>query len=168
MFRMGLLAGLFTAAVSFAAAAATVQYQAKMDGKQEVPAKDSGGYGDFLGSLDTKSKELTYTVTYGGLSGPATAAHIHGPADPGANAGVLAPLGGKDPGSPIHGTATLTDDQIKQLNAGKLYVNVHTAANPGGEIRGQLMPGGARAAMMQPGMGQHTHPMKPATGGKTM
>ena len=42
--------------------------------------------------------------------------------------------------SPLSGTATLTDAQIADLNAGKWYVNVHTAANKGGEIRGQLMP----------------------------
>jgi CHRD domain-containing protein len=88
--------------------------------------------------LDTASKTLTWTVTYSGLGGPATAAHIHGPAAPGANAGVLVPFNG-DLASPIKGSATLTDAQISDLEAGKWYVNIHTAANKSGEIRGQLV-----------------------------
>ena len=84
--------------------------------------------------LDTTTKTLTYTVTFENLTGPATAAHFHGPAAPGANAGVQVPLG-NNPTSPIHGSAKLTDAQITELEAGKWYVNVHTAANPGGEIR---------------------------------
>ena len=56
-----------------------------------------------------------------------------------ASAGVVAPLGDKNPTSPISGTVTLTDDQAKMLQSAKMYVNVHTAANPGGEIRGQIV-----------------------------
>jgi hypothetical protein len=71
------------------------------------------------------------------LSGDATAAHFHGPATPGVNAGVTVPM--KAPlTSPITGEATLTPEQAADLMAGKWYFNVHTAANPGGEIRGQL------------------------------
>ena len=90
-----------------------------------------------LATLNTATKELTYTLTFDNLTGPATAAHFHGPAAAGANAGVVVPLG-NNPTSPIHGSKTLTDAQIADLEAGKWYVNVHTAANPGGEIRGQV------------------------------
>jgi hypothetical protein len=79
---------------------------------------------------------LTYKVTYSGLTGPATMGHIHGPALPGANAGVVVPFA--NPASPVSGTATLTAAQIADLTAGKYYANIHTAANPGGEIRGQI------------------------------
>jgi hypothetical protein len=109
-----------------------------MNAASEVPPKTSAGTGDMLGSLNTATKEFTYTVTFSNLTGPATMAHFHGPAKPGANAGVVVPLG-NNPTSPIHGSKTLTDDQIKQLESGMWYVNVHTAANPGGEIRGQVM-----------------------------
>jgi hypothetical protein len=130
---------VFAAGFASMAAAATMQYQATMNGAQEVPPKQTNGTGDAMASLNTDTRQLTYTVTWQGLTGPATAAHFHGPADPGANAGVLVPIDGKSPKSPVHGTAKLTDAQIQELNAGKWYVNVHTAENPGGEIRGQVM-----------------------------
>jgi hypothetical protein len=123
-------------ALAVPARAEMVNFKASMSGAQEVPAKTTDGKGDALATLDTKTKMLSYTVTYTGLSGPATAGHIHGPAAAGANAGVAIPFASAV--SPISGTATLTDAQIADLMAGKMYANVHTAANPGGEIRGQL------------------------------
>jgi len=72
-----------------------------------------------------------------GLTGNATAAHFHGPAEPGKNAGVLVPVPGVTTGA-FEGSATLTDDQARALTAGQTYFNVHTATNPGGELRGQL------------------------------
>jgi Cu/Zn superoxide dismutase len=96
----------------------------------------SSGKGTGTFTFEPATKVLTYTVEYEGLSGPAAAAHIHGPAEPGANAGVVVPFASA--ASPITGTATLTDAQVADLQAGKYYVNVHTAANRGGEIRGQI------------------------------
>ncbi|MGA3399342.1 MAG: CHRD domain-containing protein [Acetobacteraceae bacterium] len=138
MLRSTLLAAVFAAGFVTAASAATLQFHATMNGASEVPPNKSAGTGEALATLDTTSKVLTYTVTFENLSGPATAAHFHGPAVAGANAGVAVAIGGKGPTSPVHGTATLTDAQIQDLEAGKWYVNVHTAANPGGEIRGQV------------------------------
>ena len=103
-----------------------------------APGVSSSGKGAATASLDTNTKTLTWAVDYSGLSGPATAAHIHGPADPGANAGIVVPFSG-NLASPIKGSATLTDAQIAQLGAGKWYVNIHTEANKPGEIRGQLV-----------------------------
>jgi hypothetical protein len=140
MLRLSLLAAVFAAGVATAASAATLQFHATMNGASEVPPKQTAGTGETLATLDTAKKELSYTVTFENLSGPATAAHFHGPAAAGANAGVVVPIGGKSPTSPVHGTATLTDAQIKDLEAGMWYVNIHTAANPGGEIRGQVTP----------------------------
>jgi hypothetical protein len=102
------------------------------------PGIASSGKGSATASLDTNTKTLTWTVDYSGLSGPATAAHIHGPADPGANAGIVVPFTG-NLASPMKGSAPLTDAQIAQLEAGKWYVNIHTEANKPGEIRGQLV-----------------------------
>jgi hypothetical protein len=116
--------------------AETIQFHGTMTAAAEVPPKNSPGTGDAMATLDTDTKTLTYTVNYDHLTGPATMAHFHGPAAPGVNAGVVVPFA--DPANPIHGTAKLTDAQITDLEAGKWYANVHTAANPAGEIRGQM------------------------------
>ena len=121
-----------------AAHAATLSFAAKLDGASETPPTASKGTGDMVGKLDTATKTFTYTVTFANLTGPATMAHFHGPAAVGVKAGVALPLG-MAPTSPINGDKVLTDAQIADLEAGKWYVNVHTAANPGGEIRGQVM-----------------------------
>jgi hypothetical protein len=141
MLRRAVLAAVVSVGFIGTASAATQQYHAMLSGKQEVPPTTSSGTGTFAASLDTASKTLTYTLTFENLTGPATAAHIHGPAARGKNAGVVVPLGGASPASPVTGSATLTDEQIKDLRAGKYYVNVHTAANKGGEIRGQIVHG---------------------------
>jgi CHRD domain len=150
MLRRVVLATVFAAGVAFSASAATQQYHALLNGKSEVPPTSSKGTGTFAASLDTTSKVLTYTLTFEGLTGPATAAHIHGPAAKGANAGVVVPLGSGAPTSPVNGTATLTDEQIADLRAGKYYANVHTEANKAGEIRGTIvhgaLPKGKRAS----------------------
>ena len=88
-------------------------------------------------TLDKGTNVLTWKITYSGLSGPATMAHFHGPAMPGSNAGVAVPF--SSPVSPIEGSATLSAMQVADLMAGKWYANIHTAANPGGEIRGQVL-----------------------------
>jgi hypothetical protein len=99
----------------------------------------SSGSGRAIATLDTETNELGYTVDYAGLSGPATMAHIHGPAAEGANAGVVAPLVVASP-TQLAGKVTLTEAQVADLNAGKYYVNIHTDANKGGEVRGTLKP----------------------------
>lgn len=118
------------------AQAETVTLKTKLDGATEVPAVTTAGKGSAVVTVDTATKKATWKVEYSNLSGPATAAHFHGPAAPGANAGVAVPLTVSP--SPIEGSATLTDAQLADLLAGKDYINVHTAANPMGEIRGYL------------------------------
>ena len=144
MFRRVLLATALSAVMASAASASTVTYTARLSGRAEVPKTYSKGKGRLKAEFDTTSKVLDYTLTFEGLSGPATAAHIHGPATRAQSAGVVVPLGEKNPASPITGSATLTDQQVKYLQSSKLYVNVHTAANPGGEIRGQIIETHAR------------------------
>jgi hypothetical protein len=124
-------------ALAPAAFAATENFSADLGAASEVPANDSKGAGTLTATYDTTSKKLTYTVSYKDLSGPATMAHFHGPADVTANAPVVVPA--KDAANPIKGEATLTDAQAADLQAGKWYFNVHTEKNKGGEIRGQVM-----------------------------
>jgi opacity protein-like surface antigen len=138
MLTRSLILAAALATVATAASAATVKYQATLSPMAEVPPTKSTGSGQAAVTLDTATHQITYDVTFSGFSSDATAAHIHGPAAAGKNAGVVVPLGNA-PKSPIHGTATLTADQQKELEDGMMYVNVHTKNNPSGAIRGQLM-----------------------------
>lgn len=121
--------------------AATTQFKADLKGSTEVPPNQSAGTGSVTATFDPATKELTWSGTYSGLSGAPTAAHIHGPAEVGKNAGVAIWLSekGKPFDSPFKGSATLTEAQASDLAAGLWYVNIHTAANPSGELRGQLV-----------------------------
>lgn len=121
----------------------TVRLTAQLAGANEVPAVASPGTGSAEAWLNKDTNLLTWKVSFSGLTGPATAAHFHGPAVAGSNAGVVVPFTGTT--SPLEGQATLTPAQAADLLAGKWYANVHTAANKGGEIRGQMLPsaGGA-------------------------
>jgi hypothetical protein len=136
-------AGLaLSAAMMFASAALaeTVSFKADLKASSEVPPVDSKGTGSLTATYDTGSKSLNYTANYSGLTGDATAAHFHGPAAAGQNAGVVVPVTGSAT-SPIKGSATLTDAQAADLMGGRWYFNIHTAANKGGEIRGQVVKG---------------------------
>jgi hypothetical protein len=129
------LAGLMLVGLAVSPAAAQ-NFKADLKTTEEVPPVTGNGSGKLEVTYDVASKKLAWKGTYSGLSGPVTAAHFHGPADPGKNAGVA--VAAPAPASPFEGSATLTDAQAADLAAGKLYFNIHTAANPGGEIRGQV------------------------------
>lgn len=114
-----------------------MMFKATLSGANEVPPVATAGKGVFSAKYLPENGLLLWDMNYDGLSGPAAAAHIHGPAAEGQNAGVMA--GFNNPiSSPMSGQVTLTPAQFADLKDGKLYVNVHTAANKGGEIRGQL------------------------------
>jgi CHRD domain-containing protein len=105
-----------------------------------APGIASQGTGNLGATYDTESRKLSWKGTVSGLTGNPTAAHFHGPADPGQNAGVLIPAAGVKTGE-FEGSATLTNDQAKVVTADKTYFMIHTPANPGGEIRGQVTKG---------------------------
>lgn len=134
------VAVLLWAFASGAALADTVALKANLQPSSEVPPTTSKGSGALQAQLDTSSKVLKWNITYEGLTGPATAAHFHGPAAVGANAAPVVPIPKDHLASPISGEQTLTDQQVNDLTAGKWYFNVHTKANPAGEIRGQVTP----------------------------
>ena len=125
------------ATVAFAGPAFADKMKATLDGASEVPPTTTAGKGTADIDYDPATKKLSWKVTYTGLSGPATAAHFHGPAESGKNAGVAIAIPNAT-SSPVEGSATLTDAQAADLTSGKYYINIHTAANPGGEIRGQV------------------------------
>ncbi len=125
------------AALAFAtpSMAAMVNLKATLSGKNEVPPNTTAGTGEVTASYDSGSKKLTWKGHYSGLTGPATAAHFHAGA-PGKNGAVAVPINPHGPS--FEGSATLTDEQSRQMLAGDWYVNIHTAAHKPGEIRGQL------------------------------
>jgi hypothetical protein len=118
----------------------TTTLTARLAGSSEVPAVTTNATGIVEATLATGSKVLSWRLSYSGLSGPATGAHFHGPAMAGQNAGVVVPITGPLT-SPIVGSVTLTPGQVAEITAGKWYVNLHTAANPNGEARGQVAVG---------------------------
>ena len=114
----------------------------RLEGRQEVPAIDSSASGSFAVTADPETMLVTAHATTIGLD-DATAAHLHD-AYAGVSGGVAIGLA-QDAGDPAHWSVTdaaATAAQLDALRAGRLYVNVHTPANPGGEIRGQAAPRG--------------------------
>ncbi|WP_332699443.1 CHRD domain-containing protein [Devosia sp.] len=138
--RIASLAAITAAGLLFAAPAYAemLNMTAELTAAAEVPANESAATGTLEATYDTETMMFTWTVTYDGLTGDATAAHFHGPAAADATAGPVVPIEG-DLASPIEGSATLTEEQATQLQDGMWYFNVHTAEYPDGEIRGQVM-----------------------------
>lgn len=135
-----------------------VTFKTTMVGANEVPANTTTGTGAFVATLDTSTNVFTYDITFSGLSSNVTLGHIHGPAAAGVNATTtinFASLPGATfttgaTSGTAHGVVTLTaattitnavngDSLKKLLFAGLTYANIHTTANGGGEIRGQIL-----------------------------
>jgi hypothetical protein len=119
-----------------------VKLAAHLDGLGEVPPNMMGGTGDAAVTYERRTQQMRFKLAYAGLSGGASAAHFHGPSSADANGPAVVSISVL-PGAPqgsVEGQATLTDGQAADLLAGRWYVNIHTVANPGGEIRGQVLP----------------------------
>jgi hypothetical protein len=124
-----------------------VTFGTTMNGAGENPAKNVPGVG--TATIVKTAGVYTFTINYSGMSGPLTGGHIHGPAGTGVNANIIVPFAnatGAAASGTLTGTftstntATISNDSLDVLMTnGNAYVNLHTAANPGGEIRGQLL-----------------------------
>ena len=132
----GLLTLVMMLALALPAGAAIIPLTATIDGLQETPPNASPASGSATMSLDTDTNTLNMTCTFSGLVAPQTAAHIHGPAAPGVPAGILVPL---PVGQIINQSFVLSDAVEGHVLAGLTYINIHTQAFPGGEIRGQIV-----------------------------
>jgi hypothetical protein len=125
--------------VSAPSPALAQDFVAELTGQNQVPPVTTTATGSVEVTASTYGvggRRVAYTIECSGLSGPITAAHFHGPAAEGENAGPLVPIEGT--ACPLEGTVTLNAEQAGHLSGGMIYVNIHTAANPDGEIRGQL------------------------------
>jgi hypothetical protein len=118
------------------AQAGILHYEAVLKGANETPANASHARGELTASLDLDRHTLDYSVTYSGLSGPATTAGFQ---RQGASAGVAAPASLPGKSSESDGQVQLTRPQIDELNAGRWTFNISTMASPGGEISGKIM-----------------------------
>jgi hypothetical protein len=130
------------AACTVASNAAPESFKVALVGAQQVPPVETAGKGMADLTYDPATRTVTWSITYDGLSSPATMAHFHGPAAEGKNGPVTIWLSkkGSEAASPIKGEATLTPEQAAQFTAGEWYINVHTQSHPGGEVRGQVVP----------------------------
>lgn len=110
----------------------------------QVPVATSSGAGNESGAginYDTDTNQLTIAVSWTGLTGDVTASHLHGLADQNSNAGVLAnlPRMNSTANGSINTTITLSEANEQGLLAGMTYINIHTSANPAGELRANLV-----------------------------
>lgn len=161
--RLGLWAGVIVCGLLAAQARAEIHnYNFTLDGSQEVGPVATPGTGTAFVTLDDVSKLLTWNITYSGLQANSTAAHFHGPAAAGVIANIRVGLSvtGAAPADNITmetigatsgtfaGSHTVTNGQRDDILAGLWYVNIHTTAHSGGEIRGQVVPEPASLALL--------------------
>lgn len=132
----GIIVALGFLAAASAGLAEEMKFEAELKGSEEVPPVETGATGTADVTYDTESKNLTWTIEQSGLSGDVTAAHFHGPAAPGENAPPMVPI---ELSALSEGSATLDEAQASALTEGRMYINLHTAAHPDGEIRGQVV-----------------------------
>ena len=121
-----------------------VLFQTYINGAYERPNPVSAP-GTGLGTFALVGNQLAFIISYRDLTGTATAAHIHGPADESQSTGFFVNFASHNGGSygssgNVAGTVTLTTDQLAALVDSLTYANFHTAGNPPGEIRGQIRP----------------------------
>jgi hypothetical protein len=162
MIRKGLLvlgltfAGLVL--VASPASAVIINFAATISGAQEVPPTPSPATGSAMVTLDTDTNLLSWNITFTAesLLGTTTASHFHGPAPAGMNAPVIVNIN-LTPGfgSPQIGMATISEEHEAFFLAGLTYINIHTTAFPGGEIRGQVLqvPEPSGLLLMSAGLG---------------
>ena len=116
-----------------------LQMTARLSGSNEVPAVMTDAQGVGIFTLDSRKNTLSIDVSVAGLSGDITGIHVHEGAV-GNNGGVVYNLTNSVSGNRVRAVLRgLTSDEVSKFLSGAFYLNVHTAANPGGEIRGQIL-----------------------------
>lgn len=140
-FEFGLAVGAFLLIATGNASAEIIVLDVVMDQGQveEVVVPIAGGNGLGTVIVNTDTKEVSWLIVYENLSGEAVGAHFHGPASRGEGSGIALDIGPIDDlRNILSGSVILEREQIDELLGGLWYVNLHTALNPPGEIRGQI------------------------------
>lgn len=147
---------LLCAAFSASARADTV-FASSLNGAQQVPPISVPGTGFGTVTLNTAATQIAVNLTWQNLTGAAIMGHIHGPAAPGQTAPVLIPFWEMADARPATGsfvgTFSVSAQVVSYLNAGLLYINIHTPQYPDGEIRGQVAAVPEPATMLLLGTG---------------
>jgi CHRD domain len=134
------VSGFAAAGIGLGASGSAVKLTAKLDSRHETPAPKGASKGSGLFTATLSGRSLAWRLTFSQLTGKAVAAHVH-LGRPGVAGPVAVPLCGPC-ASGAHGKVTVAAKVRSALVAGGAYVNVHTAKNPAGEIRGQITGGG--------------------------
>ena len=138
--RLIILFILFTLLFSSQTKAAMLEFSVNIDAIQEVPPNASMGSGMATVTVDDVSNSLCWDISWSGMTGPATGMHFHGPAMAGVSAGVQVNIGAiSGLTSPSMGCTVITALQVTDLQNDLWYINIHSSAFPGGEIRGQVV-----------------------------
>jgi hypothetical protein len=137
------LIAVLTLALTTGIAAAQTTYHANLYGGAEAPPSSSLGTGSASLLLNAAQDQITVNMTWSGLDGNASAAHIHAPGVIGVNGPiifVLSSVPAATSGTIPQQSFGVSTTQVGYLQSGKFYINIHSAAHPGGEIRGQFLP----------------------------
>lgn len=147
-----LLALAAAGTLALPAAAEEMKFMAELTGAAQVPPVETAATGMADVTVDTTAMTISWMVTYEGLSDDPVAGHFHGPATPEETAPPVIDLTvDMEEGDAVEevsadimeGSSALTAEQMADLEAGLLYINIHTEQNPDGEIRGQVVEGEA-------------------------
>ncbi|MGA9118914.1 MAG: CHRD domain-containing protein [Bacteroidota bacterium] len=138
------------------------RFAIRLNGAQETPPNNETGHATGWAILSADGSSLTFRSTFAGLTGPVTGSHLHAGA-PGVAGSVVHPF------TPVGNTASSVwsspaDSILRALLEGDVYMNFHTSAHPGGEIRGQLVPASAIELIIGLNASQESGVTSPGTG----
>jgi len=129
------LLALATTGLLSPAGAEQMMFRADLTGAAQVPPVETTATGAADVTVDSEAMTVSWTVTHEGLSGDPVAAHFHGPAGPEETAPPVIDISE----NLAEGSAEITPEQMQMIQDGMTYINIHTEANPDGEIRGQVL-----------------------------
>jgi hypothetical protein len=111
-----------------------MMFHADLSGAAQVPPVETAATGTADVTVDSEAMTVSWVVTHEGFSGEPVAAHFHGPAGPEETAPPVIDISA----NLMEGSADITPEQMQMIQDGMTYINIHTEANPDGEIRGQV------------------------------